>query len=375
MMLRYLAFTTAAVVLLSACSSNGTPEDAKLPPAKQLEAYRAERAKLDQKIKALEARLGKSARTDGSAPVTEFIAKRGPFDHFVVVKGTVESRSSASIAPKTSGQLVSLHVTNGQMVKKGDILAELDAEIIHRGLDEITTQLEFATTLFQKQERIFNQKAGSEIQYLQAKTNKEALEKKLASLKEQLALTRITAPVSGYVDGLVPRNGELVMAGMPIMTIVNTSDMRVVADIAETYVNTVSSGDPATVMFAEIGDSVKTRLGNVARNINAVSRTFRVEIPVTTLSAKLRPNSTCNISINDVTTPKAIAIPLEAIIRQNDKAFVYVISNNVATKREIQTGMVSNAMVEVVHGVNDDDHVVVRGATNLAEGQRVSVIQ
>lgn len=375
MMLRYLAFTTAAVVLLSACSSNGNPEDAKLPPAKQLEAYRAERAKLDQKIKALETRLGKSARTDGNAPVTEFIAKLGPFEHFVVVKGTVESRSSASIAPKTSGQLVSLHVANGQLVKKGDLLAEQDAEIIRRGLDEVTTQLEFATTLFQKQERIFNQKAGSEIQYLQAKTNKEALEKKLASLKEQLALTRITAPVSGYVDGLVPRAGELVMAGMPIMTVVNTSDMRVVADVAETYVNTISSGDPVTVMFSELGDTVKTRLGNVARNINAVSRTFRVEIPVSTMSAKLRPNSTCNISINDVTTPKAIAIPLEAIVRQNDKAFVYVISNNVATKREILTGMVSNAMVEVVHGVNANDHVVVRGATNLAEGQRVSVIQ
>lgn len=375
MLLRYMAITTAAVVLLTACSNNNNPESSTLSPAKQLEAYRSQRAKLDEKIKALEATVGKTKATGDKAPVTAYTTRVAPFHHFIVVKGTVDSRSSASIAPKTSGQLTALHVVSGQMVKKGALLAELDADIIRRGMDEVTLQLDFATTLFEKQERIYKQKAGSEIQYLQAKNNKEALEKKLASLKEQLALTRIVAPVSGYVDALIPRAGEIVMAGMPMMTIVNTSHMEVGSDLAETYVNTVNTGDPVVVSFPELNDSLKTQLMGVGHAINPVSRTFRVVIPIRNVPAKLRPNSTCNITINDQTIAKAIAIPLASIVRIEGKSFVYVINNGVVAKREIQTGIVNSDMTEVVAGLQPDEQIVVRGATNLADGQRVQIIQ
>lgn len=375
MKIRYMAFTAAAVVLIAGCSQTGDATDVHASPKKQLEKYRNERAALDVKIKALEASLGKQGNSGGVVPVTIVTTVEAPFKHVIVVKGTVDSRSSVAVAPKSSGQLISLHVANGTVVKKGDLLAELDADILLKGIDELKTQLDFATTLYEKQQRIYDQKAGSEIQFLQAKNNKEALEKRLASLQEQLTLTRIKAPTSGYVDGLVPIAGEMVAAGIPILTIVNTADMRVVADLAETYVATVSVGAPANVVFGELGDSTRSKVTGVAQSINPINRTFRVEIPIRPVPPRLRPNSTCDVAINDITLPKAIAIPMEALMRLEDKAYVYVIENNVARKREIQTGLVNGAMVQVVSGIGANEQVVVRGAMALSDGQKVQIVQ
>jgi RND family efflux transporter MFP subunit len=268
-----------------------------------------------------------------------------------------------------------LLVTEGQAVQKGQLLAQLDAEIIQRGLDEVTTQLEFAQVIYDKQQRIYQQKAGSEIQYLQAKNNKESLEKRLASLKEQLELTKIKAPTSGFVDGLKPTNGEMVMAGMPMMTIVNTSDMRVIADLSESYVSTVGNGDPAQISFPEIGETLRTKVGTVSKSVNPVNRTFRVEIPIRPVPAGLRPNTTCDLQINDNTVPNAIAVPLEAVVREDNRTYAYVLKDNVAQRRAIETGLVSGASVQILNGIQAREQVVVRGATTLADGQRVRIIE
>lgn len=370
MMSRFTVIGVLAVITLAACQ----PSD--VPPEKQLEQLRAERAKIDGQIRDLEKTLGKNGDANGTAPVTVFTTASGAFNHVVDVKGSIDSRSTIDLTAKMSGQITAMNVRNGQTVTKGQLLVEIDNEMIKKGIEEVRTQLDFATTLYEKQKRIYDQKAGSEIQYLQAKNNKESMERRLESLQEQLALSRITAPTSGYIDNLAHSVGEMAMPGMPLMTIVNTSDMRVVVDLAETYISTVGAGDRVEIVFNDLKDTVRTTISTVARTVNPVNRTFRVEIPLSKVPPLLRPNTTCEVHINDEVINNAISIPLASIVREGAKQFVYVVGEkNAAVKREIQTGLVSGGNVQVTGGLTANERIVVRGALDLVDGQRVRIVE
>jgi membrane fusion protein, multidrug efflux system len=367
---RFLVIGLFAITVLAACQ----PSD--VSPQQQLDKLRAERSKIDEQIRSLEKLVGENSNSGGSTPVTVHTALSATFDHTIDVKGSIDSRSTVDVTAKMAGQIVTLNVRNGQSVSKGQLLMEIDNEMIKRGMEEVRTQLDFAKTLYEKQKRIFDQKAGSEIQYLQAKNNKEALERRMESLDEQLALSRITAPTSGYVDNLAHSVGEMAMPGMPIFTIVNTSDMRVMVDLAETYVSTVNAGDKVTIIFSDLRDTVRTTISTVARTVNPTSRTFRVEIPLSKVPPMLRPNTTCEVHITDETIPATISVPLESIAREGTKKFVYVVGDkNAVQKREIQTGLISGGKAQVTSGLNNNERVVVRGALDLVDGQRVRIVE
>ncbi len=198
----------------------------------------------------------------------------------------------------------------------------------------------------------------------------------MESLEEQLAMSRIYAPTSGYIDNLTPSVGEMTMPGMPIMTIVNTSDMRVVVDLAESYITTVNAGDRVEIRFPDLRDTIRTTISTVARSVNPSSRTFRVEIPLSKVPPMLRPNTTCEVHITDETMSNTISIPLEAIAREGAKQFVYVVGEKSAvSKREIQTGVVNGGRVQVTGGLQANERVVVRGALDLVDGQRVRIVE
>lgn len=357
------------VSLLASCT------EAEQSPGDQLDQLRVERAELDQKIRTLEEQVAGDGGATNATPVTVQQVLAAPFHHIIDVKGTVDSRSSADVAPRMSGNISALHVRNGQSVKKGQLLAELDAEIVKKQVDEVHTQLEFAVTLYEKQKRIYEKKAGSEIQYLQAKNNKESLERRVSSLNEQLALSQILAPTSGIIDNVQPRVGELVMPGMPIMTVVNTSDMRVIIDLAEPYISSVQVGDSVQIVITEIGATINARIGTVARSVNPVSRTFRVEVPISSGSNLLKPNQTCNVRINDLTIDGAIAIPLGSIVREANDEYVFVVGEKgITTKRQITTGLVSQGSVVVQSGLTANEQIVIKGINGISDGQSVRIV-
>lgn len=369
-MFRMVGVFALVVIIAVSCTSNEGHE----PSRELLEKYRTERNALDDKIRQLEEQLGVNA-ANGQIPVGVYTVSPGLFKKQVTVKAIVDSRSSIAVAPKTSGQLVSLRVVNGQSVAKGQVLAELDDALIQRGIEEVTTQLEFATTLYEKQLRIFEQKAGSEVQYLQAKNNKESLEKRLASLREQLDMTKIKAPTSGIVDGLRPKAGEMVMAGMQMMTIVNTSDMRVIADLAETYAGTIRVGDVVTVRFPDTGDTITSRVGIVSKTVNPVNRSFRIEIPLRSGSTGLKPNATCDITLTEKVFNEALTIPLASVVRDADRTYVYKVVGGKATKARVVIGAVSGETAMITDGVGADDVIVHNGVTLVSDGQRVRVVE
>lgn len=370
MSVRIITLMLMAATVLTACGG----ED--LPVEQQIAKLRAERAAIDEKLAALEKGRTPAASASDRVAVTTFTAVTAPFEHIIDVKGSVESRSTVAMMPKMAGMITTLNVANGQTVKKGALLVELDNAMIRAGVEEVRTQLDLAVTLYEKQKRIYEAKAGSEVQYLTAKTQKEALERRLTSLQEQLEMTRIYAPVAGVVENLSPKIGEMAMPGMPMFTIVNTSDMRVVTDLSEVYVKDVDRGDRVQIIFPEIGDTVRTTVMNAARNVNPVSRTFRVEMPIRAVPASLRPNMTARVMITDKTIAKAIAIPIAALVRDGDAAYVWVVADNdQVTRRDVITGDSSNDMIVVTNGLQASDKIVLRGILDVSEGQRVRIMQ
>jgi membrane fusion protein (multidrug efflux system) len=362
-----LLYSYAAVVLFTlALAGCGGDES--------LETLIEQREEIDAKIKALEEASASGRQEASIIPITTSTAIERPFEHVIDVRGSVQSRTTITVSPRTGGIITKLPVSNGMFVQKGALLLEIDSELTRRSIEEIETQLELATTLFERQRRIYEAKAGSEIQYLQAKSTKESLEKRLASVREQLALHQVAAPVSGIVDGLRPRVGENVAPGIPVMTIVNTADMHVVVDLAEAHVRDVTIGDPVTIIVPDAADSIQTRISMVGKVIDPVSRTVRVEIPLSRVSPSVRPNMTAIVRINDLTIPKAIAVPLSGIVRDGEKAYVHVVKNDVASRRDVTVGRVSGSLVHVLSGLTADDRVVVGGALEVADGQRVRIV-
>lgn len=340
-----------------------------------LESLIAQRDALDAKIKALEGASATAEQEAAAVPVSVALAAVAPFEHIIDVRGNVQSRTTISVSPRAAGIITKLPVANGQFVQKGALLLEVDSELTRRAIDEVETQLELATTLYERQRRIFEAKAGSEVQYLQAKSSKESLERRLASLREQLALHTVVAPVAGIVDGLRPRLGENVAPGMPVLTIVNTADMHVAVDLAESYVRDVTPGDPVTIIVPDAADTIRTRIAIVGKVVDPVSRTVRVEIPLTRVSPAVRPNMTAVVRINDLTIPQAISVPLSSIVRDGEKAYVHVVNAaNGAVRRDVVLGMVSGDHVVVESGLNAGDRVVVGGALEVADGQRVRIV-
>jgi RND family efflux transporter MFP subunit len=370
MKFRILTMFVIAGAVLGACSKGGDE-----PLDKQLDALRKERATLDAKIREIESKLGGKSKGSDAQVVTTITTVVAPFAHVIDVKGSVDSRSTIQVAPQMGGRIISVNVISGQAVAKGQLLYELDAEVIRKGIDEVKVQLDFARTLYEKQKRIYDQKAGSEIQYLTAKNQVESLERRLESLNEQLAMTRIKAPTAGFADNVTGKVGEMAMPGMPLVTIVNTSDMRVNVDLAESFISTVTNGDPVEVEFPEISDSLVTRINVVAKSVNPLSRTFRVEIPVRPVPANLRPNTTCRVLITDQVIPNAVAVPIAAVLADNGGSYVFVRDEkNIARRKTVETGLTSGGLIQIVSGLGAGENVIVRGATDIADGQIVRTV-
>ncbi|MEY3385969.1 MAG: hypothetical protein RIR53_780 [Bacteroidota bacterium] len=368
--MKRLLWLLPIIILLFSCGKSDAPS-----PKERLEQLRSERTRIEREIKQIESTLSSADAGSASLPVSVLAAATSDLAHQVEVKGTVDARSTITLSPQMGGRITRVNVTPGQAVTAGQVLVELDDELIRKGIKEVEVQLDFARTLFEKQRRIFEQKAGSEIQYLTAKNQLEALERRMESLQEQRTMSRITAPRSGFAENIMAKVGEMAMPGMPALTIVNMSDVRVVVDVSETFLSTVSIGDRVTMEFPEIADTVSSTIKTLSRLVNPASRTFRLEIPVSPVPAALRPNTTCRVSINDVTLKNVMVIPLAAILHDNRGSFVYVVDDkNIVKRVDVSMGLSSGGNVQITSGLELGQKVVVKGTTMISPGQTVRIV-
>lgn len=367
-----------AIVSLTACNNNKNNNKLE-EKRKELDKLNKEHAALQDKINALEKELGNNGANGGKVELVGITEpQKGVFSHFLEVQGKVDSDQNVNISSRVPGTVIAVKVQRGDKVIKGQLLAHLDDQVVVNGLDEIKNQLALATTVYKKQKNLWDQKIGTEIQYLSAKNNKEALEKRLSTMQEQLEMYHIRAPFSGTVDEVNTRVGELAAPGLPMFRVVNFEKTKILAELSENYANKVKAGDEVVVKFPDIDKEITSKIKVISQYINPTNRTFTIEVALNPKDMMLRPNLIAIVKIKDYTNKNVIKLPLN-VVQKDDKDSNYVFiakkegENWVARKKNITTGITYNGEIEVLNGIEPSDKVVTTAFQNLSDGQRITI--
>lgn len=334
---------------------------------------------LNTEIKSLETEISKldpefANANKKSILITTAEARQGQFTHFVEVTGSVLSKKNVSISAETAGRILEVPVMEGMRVSRGQILAKIDAETIQRNIEEMENSLDLATTIFQKQERLWNQKIGTEIQYLEAKNRKEGLEKNLASMKTQLDKAYVRAPFNGTVETVQVRIGELVQPGVPMFEFVGESDLYIQADVSESYVGVLSKGDTVNVVFPSLNKSITTRVSAIGGVINPNNRTFKVEVSLPNM-ADVKPNMISVLKIRDYQNQSSVLVPAHLILADNKGDYVFVVENQTAQKKYVKRGLTANNETEILEGLTGSETLVDKGFREVGDNFSVTIAQ
>ncbi len=370
------------VVIAAACgSSNGDDKDLEakktaLEKARtELQEVKATIANLEKEISELDPEF---ARQNSKAIlVSTFVAEKKPFVHKVEVRGSVASRSNVFLSAQTAGEIKRINVREGQRVSKGQVLIELDADIIRKSIKELKTSLELATTVFEKQSKLWDQKIGTEVQYLQAKNNKESLENKLSTMYSQLDLTMVKAPFGGTIDQLPVQVGEMAAPGIPLVRIVGTEQMYLKTDVSERFIGRFKAGDKVDILFPLIDKTISSTISSVGQVINQENRTFEVEVGLPKVDFTVKPNQVVVLQLSDYVNEKALAVPTRIIQKDEDGQFIYIVekreSGNIARKIHVIAGVTSAKETEIASGLKGDEQIVDQGFRDLTEGVEVMI--
>lgn len=379
----------AITTLLASCgnTANDAASVDDVIKGKDIDAIKAKRTEVLANYDAISADLAKLEEaladldTTKKLPiVTAFEVAPKNFKHYVEIQGDVGTKKNIMITPEFQGVLKSVHVSEGQRVSEGQLLATIDDGGLRQQVAQLEAMANLAKETFERQERLWKQKIGSEIQYLQAKSNHEAQQNSVAQMKEQLAKTSVKAPFTGVVDDVLVEDGEVVAPGSRMMRLVNLGDMYVRAEVPEDYIGKIVKGTEVMVDFGALGKSTEGSVRMVGNYINPSNRTFIVEVSVPNEDGLVKPNMIATLRLNDYSQEEALLIP-DDIIQENAKGhkFVYVLgkmdSNGDAeiTKTEITTGYRYNNMIEVLSGLDKGDVIVREGSKNMREGITVKV--
>jgi RND family efflux transporter MFP subunit len=356
---------TAIVALLVVSCSQPAATDKKA----KLDSLLKEQDKLSVMIDKLQAEIQKEGGDSAvKKTLVEYLpVQAGAFISYIDVQGKVDADENVSLSTEVPGTITKINVKPGDEVSKGQVLAETDARAIQQSISDMETNMALVNQLYEKQKNLWEQKIGTEVQYLQAKTNKESMEKKMGTLQEQLRMSKIISPINGTVDAVDIKIGQAVAPGVPAIRVINFSNLKVKAELAEAYAGRVKKGDIAKVYFPDTHDSIIAKVNFAARAINTLTRTFTVEILLDN-KKDYHPNMVTNIKINDYTS-NTISVPvklLQADLQGNQ--FVYVFNNGKAEKKIVKTGREYNGAVEIKEGLKPGDNVIIKGYDQINEG-------
>ncbi len=347
----------------------------------ELQALREQKAQIEARIAELEKRTGAhpQQKTRPLLNVSLEQVKVQPFRHYIDIQGRVVAEESVPVTAKIPGTLTRILVKNGDYVRKGQLLAQLDDDLLLKNMAELEVQLKTAQDIYERQKSLWEQKIGTEVQFIQARTNKEALEQRMAFLKEQWQQTRIYAPINGTVDVVVLKVGQAISPGIPLCQIVNLGQLKVSGDVPESYAASVRRGLPVQIHFPDLNKEVPSRITYVSPSISATNRTFVVEAALPGQSEQYRANMIAVLKIVDYENPQAIVLPVN-LIYQESSGENYVLTAekngeaNVATARRtmVNLGRSYNGMVEILGGLKAGDWVITSGVQNLNGGELVS---
>jgi RND family efflux transporter MFP subunit len=342
---------------------------------KQINDLKLELEKINSAIDA----LGSSEKR---TLITAFITEKQSFEHQIEIQANIKTRQNVLIYPEFAGRLITLKVVEGQNVKKGNLLALIDDAGITDQLDQMILQLNLAKTTFERTQRLWDQKIGSEMMYLEAKTRYKATQKQVSQIKQQLAKTKIYAPFNGVIDEIQARLGSNLIPGItPVLRIVNLNTMFAESDVPENYLSNITKGSKAKVSIPALNQIQNTEIHQTGNFITPSNRTFRVEARLENPEGLIKPNLNARLSVMDYFNPEAIMIPLR-VVREDAKnqSYVFVLSkpekdNGFTTEQRMVTlGKTKEEMVEIIDGLTTGELVVEEGVSLLVTNQKVKRI-
>jgi RND family efflux transporter MFP subunit len=333
---------------------------------KEMASIEAEISRLD--TQAAPAVRIKTVKTTALMPET--------FRHFISVQGYLEAEDNLMVSSKMPGMITTIKVKEGDMVSQGQVLAVLDDEVLRKSIDEVKTGLEQVNILYEKQKNLWDQKIGTEFQYLNLKNQKEGLEKKLITLKSQQSQNLVTAPFSGMIDEVFAKPGSMASPGVPLVQLVNTSKLKATAKVPDSYVAYIKNSDRVKLLFPDLDKTFEGRISFVGRVVDPLSRTFKIEVKMPEGSPELKPNLLTLVQINDKTLPSAIVIDENIIQPTENGKIVFVASeekgSKVARQRPVTTGLSFGGKVEIMSGLSAGDQLITTGYQDLFDNQPVS---
>lgn len=378
-MRKILLITLASLTILSCSKKEDGKSIDELIEAKNATALQTKKAALQADLAKIEDALASLNVKKDEALVAVVAVKDTVFNHYLDIQGNVDTKENILVQPEMPGTLTSLTVKAGQRVGKGQILGRVDDGGMSQQVASIETQYQLAKTTFERQKNLWNQKIGSEIQFLQAQTQMISLQKQVAQARAQLAKTIIRAPFSGTIDEVFVERGQVVSASpQGLMRIVNLSQMYVSTTVPESYIGKLKVGTMVDVYLTSLGKTYKGRVRQVGNYINPNNRSFGIEVSVPNPDNLLRPNQVAKLKIIDYTNPKAIVVPTNVVQEDADgNKFVFVVANangktGTAKKVLVEVGKSSDNVTEITSGLTANDVVVTEGVNTISEGMKLN---
>jgi membrane fusion protein, multidrug efflux system len=363
---------SAGLFFMFSCSTNKQAE---------LDKLKQQQLEIKDKIINLESKLSTDPKDTLNPEKFKFVGIKeissSTFDHFIRVQGKLDGDENAAVFAEAPGTITSKFADVGDKVIKGQVLAQIDDQQYLSQMQGLESQYKFASDLYDKQKRLWDQKIGSEVQYLQSKTNKEALEKQIASLKQQVDKFKIKSPITGTIEECNIKVGSVVSPDprSAAYRVLAFKNLKVSAEVSEAYSAKVNVGDKLVVIFPDINKQYDTRVDFVSKYINPVNRTFMIETKLLDDFSNLKANMIAIVQINDYHADNAIEVPMNVIQTDKDGSYVYVVRSkekyNAAFKQPVVLGTTYNGVAEILNGLKTGDKIISVGYQELVDGEYI----
>lgn len=376
---KLLLITTLSLLLFSCGKKEDNTNIDTLIDAKNVTALQAKKGLIQADLVKIDEALATLDIRKEEALVSVLTVKDTTFSHYLEIQGNIDTKENILVQPEYQGTLVSLNVKAGQRVSKGQVLGRIDDAGLSQQVASLENQYALAKTTFERQKNLWDQKIGSEIQFLQAQTQMISAQRGVAQIKAQLSKTVIRAPFSGTIDEVFVEQGQVVAPSQQgLMRIVNLSNMYVSTSVPETYIGKLKVGTEVDVLLTSLGKTYKGKVRQIGSFVNPSNRSFGIEVSVPNPENLLRPNQVANLKITDYLSKNTIVVPTNVIQEDGEKnKFVYIVTNSngktgVAKKVIVKLGQSSNNVTEILSGLESEDIIVTEGINAISDGMKLN---